>query len=86
MAARERIKNNVEVGLTLKERLQKCKKVTAGVIVGMGKHRLDKDIHSEIQSRKRQRIEKAAEAKQKAAEARNSMLERLKMCGLFNRM
>ena len=76
MAARERIKNNVEVGLTLKERLEKCKKVTARVIVGMGKHRLDKDIQSEIQSRKRQRIEKAAEAKQKGADARNSMMEK----------
>ena len=76
MAARERIKNNVEVGLTLKERLEKCKKVTAGVLVGMGRHRLDTDVHSEIHSRKRKRIEKAAKAKQKATEARNSMLEK----------
>ena len=53
MAARERIKNNVEVGLTMKEKLQKSKKITAGILTASGKYRLNRYVHSEIKDRKR---------------------------------
>ena len=60
----------------MKEKIQKAKKITAGILTANGKHRLNKDVHSEIKDRKRQRIEKAAEAKRKTAEARNLMMEK----------
>ena len=60
----------------MKEKLQKSKKITAGILTANVKHHLNKDVHSQIKDRKRQRIEKAAEAKQKTAEARNLMMNK----------
>ena len=71
MAAHERIKKNVEVGLTMKEKLQKAKKITTGILTASGKHRLNRDVHSEIKDRKRRRIEKEVDTKRKSAEERN---------------
>ena len=76
MAARERIRCNYEQGLTISENLKKAKKVTAGVVVSSGKHRVGKDVCTEIRDRKRRRIEKEVKDKQKEVNALNSLVEK----------
>ena len=76
MAARERIRSNYEQGLPISENLKKAKKVTAGVVVSSGKHRVGKDVCTEIRDRKRRRIEKEAKDKQKEVNALNSLVEK----------
>jgi len=48
MAARERIRKNYEEGVLISETLKKAKKVTAGVLVSSGKHRIGMDVRNEI--------------------------------------
>ena len=76
MAARERIRNNYEQGLTISETLKKTKKVTSGIISGFGKHRVGIDVRKDIYHQKRRRIQKEEADKQKTVEALNSSVEK----------
>ena len=76
MATRERIRNNYEQGLTITETLKKAKKVTAGVLISFGKHRVGIDFRKEIYHQKRRQIQKEADDKQKTVEALLSSVDK----------
>ena len=63
MASCERINNNFDKGRTIFEKLEAARKVTAGVLVGTGTHRVGNDVKMVVSRKRKKRNDKDAKKK-----------------------